>query len=206
MMVSTANTNRAHPGEEEAMTVLNASPSDRPATSRPQRGEAVDYYWRYIDRVSSEDVLSELATQRDEMRAFFRTISEDASHHRYAPDKWSIKQVVAHLIDCERLFVFRAFWFARCLDLPLPSFDQDVASRHDAAEERSWNSLAQEFDEVRAATLSFFRQLPAEAWLRRGVASGNEFSVRAFAFIAAGHVTHHAILLRERYLGPSPAA
>jgi hypothetical protein len=182
------------------MTVTPAAPAAAHPFSRPERDEAADYYWRYIDRVPSNDVLAVLEAQRAEMRELFGRIDEQMSAHRYGPDKWSIKQVLAHVIDCERLFVFRAFWFARGFDSPLPSFDQHTASREDGAEARSWATLVQEFDEVRAATLSFFRHLPPEAWTRRGIASDNPFSVRALAFLGAGHVTHHAIILRERYL------
>jgi hypothetical protein len=128
------------------------------------------------------------------------SISDDESLHRYAPDKWTIRQVVNHLNDAERLFVFRAFWFARGFDSPLPSFEPDVAVSMTAADARSWSSHVDEFRAVRAATLPFFETLPAEAWARRGVASGNTFTVRALAYIAAGHVTHHGRILRTHYL------
>jgi hypothetical protein len=125
---------------------------------------------------------------------------EDQSQVRYASDKWSIRQVLSHINDTERLFVFRALWFARALDEPLPSFDQNVAIASAGADERSWRSHVDEFRAIRTATLSFFRHLPAEAWMRRGTASGNPFTVRALAYITAGHVTHHSRILRERYL------
>jgi hypothetical protein len=103
------------------------------------------------------------------------------------------------------MFVFRAFWFARGLDAPLPSFDQDVAVAAAGSEARTWSSLIDEFQAVRGSTLSFFQTLPAEAWSRRGIASGSPFTVRALAFITAGHVTHHMRIVRERYLaGSSP--
>ena len=98
------------------------------------------------------------------------------------------------------MFAFRALWFARALPEPLPSFDQDIAIARAAADERSWSSHIEEFRGVRAATLALFQHLPTEAWARRGVASGNPFTVRALAFITAGHVAHHLRLLRERYL------
>jgi hypothetical protein len=129
-----------------------------------------------------------------------RPITETQSLYRYAPDKWSIRGVLSHLNDCERLFVSRAFWFARGFDSPLPSFDDKVAAAAAGADARSWASHVEEFRAVRTATLAFFRHLPPEAWARRGMASGNPFTVRALAFIAAGHVTHHSRILRERYL------
>jgi hypothetical protein len=102
--------------------------------------------------------------------------------------------------DTERLFVFRAMWFARGFDSPLPSFDQEVAVSTAGADERPLRSHVEEFRAIRAATLAFFRNLPAAAWSRRGVASDNPFTVRALAYIAAGHVAHHNRVLREHYL------
>ena len=170
-------------------------------TTRPDRTEAAEYYFTYIDRVpDGVDVCGILERQLPETLALLRGISDDRSLHRYAPDKWSIREVVGHLSDTERLFVFRAFWFARGFDSPLPSFDQNVAMGASHADERSWSSHIEDLENVRAATLSFFRGLPDDAWMRRGFASGNPFTVRALAYLAAGHVTHHTTILRERYL------
>jgi hypothetical protein len=113
---------------------------------------------------------------------------------------------VSHLYDTERLFVFRAFWFARGFDSPLPSFDQNVAVSTAGADERPWRSHVDEFRAVRAATLAIFQELPADAWTRRGVASGNPFTVRALAYLSAGHVSHHTRILRERYLQQASGA
>lgn len=168
----------------------------------PEQHEAPEYYFKYINLVPRSDVRDVLAAQVAETLSLVDSISEEQSKHRYAPDKWTIRQVLGHINDAERLFVFRALWFARGFDSPLPSFDQNVAARHNAADERSWRSLVDEFREIRASTLSFFRHLPPDAWLRRGVASGHEFTVRALAYIAAGHVIHHAAILRQRYLTP----
>jgi uncharacterized damage-inducible protein DinB len=126
-------------------------------------------------------------------------ISEERSLHRYAAGKWSIREVVGHLNDTERLFVFRAFWFARGFDTPLPSFDQNIAVGAAGADARTLRSHVEEFQAVRAATLSFFDNLPDDAWARRGVASDNPFTVKALAYIGAGHVAHHLSILRERY-------
>lgn len=171
-----------------------------PVAIRPARGEAAEYYFKYIDLVPEGDIGAILEAQRGEALAFFRRIPEERSRHRYAADKWSISEVVAHLNDCERLFAFRAFWFARGFDSPLPSFDQDVAMAHAAAEARPFSSHVEEFDSVRGATVDVCRHLPPEAWQRRGIASDNPFTVRALAFIAAGHVIHHTRILEERYL------
>ena len=169
-------------------------------TAAPDRTEAAEYYFRYIDLVPAGDICDQLVAQGKKTLALLRGIDAERSLFRYAPDKWSIREVLNHLNDTERLFAFRAFWFARGFDSPLPSFDQDVAAASAAADERSWISLVEEFAAVRAATVTFFQTLPAEAWTRRGIASGNPFSVRALAFLSAGHVTHHVAILRERYL------
>ena len=166
----------------------------------PDRTEAADYYFTYIDQVGDGDIRQILEAQSGEALAFLRGISDERARHRYAPGKWSIRQVVSHLNDTERAFAFRALWFARGFDSPLPSFDQNIAIAGAGADSRSWESHLQEFDAVRAATLALFRNLPEEAWSRQGIASGNTFSVRALAYIAAGHVTHHLRIVRERYL------
>jgi hypothetical protein len=146
------------------------------------------------------DICGVLAAQLEQTLGLLRGISEDQSLYRYAPEKWSMRQLLSHVNDAERLFVFRAFWFARGFDSPLPSFDQNIAVAAACADHRSWSRHVEEFRAVRTATLSFFQGLPPEAWERRGTASDNPFSVRALAYIAAGHVIHHSALLRERYL------
>jgi hypothetical protein len=166
----------------------------------PDRTEAAEYYFTYIDKVSGGNICDILDAQSGETLALLGGISEEQSLHRYAPDKWSIRQVVSHINDTERAFVFRALWFARGFDTPLPSFDQNVAIAAADADARPLRSHADEFRTVRAATLVLFRNLPAEAWMKRGVASGNTFTVRALAYISAGHVAHHNAILRERYL------
>ncbi|MCR4339297.1 MAG: DinB family protein [Gemmatimonadaceae bacterium] len=168
--------------------------------SAPDRTEFADYYLTYVEKVAGNDVMQLLEAQLSEVLPILAGVSEERSLHRYAPDKWSIRQVVSHMNDTERLFSFRAFWFARGLTDPLPSFDQDDAVAVAGAEDRSWSSHLEELEAVRGATLTLFRNLPEEAWMRRGVASGNPFTVRALAYICAGHVAHHVTVLQERYL------
>jgi hypothetical protein len=167
---------------------------------RPDRTEAAEYYFTYIDQVPTGDIVAILDTQSSETLTLLQGISEERSLHRYAPGKWSLREVVSHMNDTERAFVFRALWFARGFDSPLPSYDQNIAISGAQADERAWFTHVDEFRAIRAATLAFFRHLPAEAWTRRGVASGNPFTVRALAYITAGHVAHHARIIRERYL------
>ena len=166
----------------------------------PDRTEAAPYYFTYIDLIHSADILAVLATQLDETLPFLRGISEEHSLHAYAPGKWTIRQVLSHINDTERVFQCRAFWFARGFDSPLPSFDQNTCAAAARANDLSWATHIDEFRTVRSATLSFFQNLPAEAWMRSGVASDNPFSVRALAYMAAGHLVHHTAILQERYL------
>jgi hypothetical protein len=167
---------------------------------RPAPNEAAPYYFGYINRVSGNDILRTLQSQLDEILPFLRGITEEKSLYRYAPEKWSIRQMWGHVNDTERVFVMRALWFARKFETALPSFDQEIAVANANSDEVPWARHVEEFREIRLATISFFRNLPEEAWTRTGTASGNPFSVRACAFIVAGHVTHHAGVLHEKYL------
>jgi hypothetical protein len=168
----------------------------------PERTEAAEYYFTYIDRIASGDILGTLQTQLDETMAFLRAISEEKSLHRYAPGKWTIREALNHVTDTERAFGFRALWFARGFDTPLPSYDQNIAAAGARANDYSWSSHIEDFRAVRQATLTFFRNLPDDAWMRSGIASGNPFTVRALAYITAGHAAHHIAIVRERYLAP----
>ncbi len=167
---------------------------------RPESNEAAPYYFRYIDRISSDDILPVLDIQLSETLAFLSDVSEEKSLHRYAPEKWTIREVLSHINDCERVFLFRAFWFARGFEEPLPSYDQNISIQEAGANEVLWASHLKEFQWIRLATLSFFRNLPSDAWLRRGIASDNSFTVRSLAYILAGHVSHHTAIIQERYL------
>jgi DinB superfamily len=166
----------------------------------PERTEAAEYYFKYIGRITSNDITSVLETQADETAAFLRGISEEKSLYRYAPGKWSIRQAWNHVNDSERAFIFRALWFARGFESPLPSYDQEIAVAAAGADEVPWARHVEEFRQIRLGTVAFFRNLPAEAWKRSGTASGNLFTVRALAYIVAGHTVHHMAILRERYL------
>lgn len=169
-------------------------------TRRPGRDEASEYYFGYIDQVPGSLVLPVLEAQLAESLQLFERISDQQSLRRYAPDKWTIREAVSHVTDAERVFVSRAFWFARGFDSPLPSFDQHVAVTNAGANDLPWRAHVEDFRAVRTATLTFFRGLPPAAWDRRGIASENPFTVRALAYMTAGHTAHHNRILRERYL------
>jgi hypothetical protein len=168
--------------------------------SRPERTEAAAYYFTYIDRIQQDDIVGVMERQLEDVGKILASISEEKSLCRYAPEKWSIRQVLSHLNDAERAFAFRALWFGRDFHEPLASFDQNVSVNVARADEYSWASHLEEFRDIRRATLALFRKLPGEAWGRRGVASGNPVTVRALAYIIAGHVSHHLAILQERYL------
>jgi DinB superfamily len=166
---------------------------------RPDETEAAAYYFTYIDQVTGDDALGTLESQLQPVLAWSAGITEERSLYRYAPGKWSFREALNHITDTERAFAFRALWFARGFDTPLPGYDQDIAAAGAKADQFSWAAHVEEFRHVRLSTISFFRNLPAEAWSKRGIASGNPFTVRALAFITAGHLAHHMKVLRERY-------
>lgn len=169
-------------------------------TGRPQSSEAAPYYFNYINQVSGADPVEAIAGQLDQSAAFLSAISEERSLYRYAPDKWSIRQLLNHVSDTERALAFRALWFARGFDAPLPSYDQNIAASAAAADTVAWAAHVEEFRRVRLSTISLFQNMPDAGWSRSGIASDNHFSVRALAYIIAGHLTHHLAVLRERYM------
>ena len=168
--------------------------------TRPQTTEAASYYFKYIDLITSDEIVPAMKDQFGQTVRFLEGISEQQSQNSYAPGKWTIREVLNHVNDGERLFLSRAFWFARGFQDAMPSFEQDIAVKFAKANETSWASLVEEFKTVRAATISFFDNLPDEAWSRSGIASDNPVTVRAIAYIIAGHVAHHVNVLNEKYL------
>lgn len=172
---------------------------------RPATAETAHYYFTYIDQVEGEEPLAVMESQLDEAMALFAGISEEVSRHRYAPEKWSIREALNHVTDTERAFAFRALWFARGFDTPLPGYDQEIAAAGAAAGNIAWSAHVEEFRNVRRSTIDLFRNLPPEAWMRRGIASDNPFTVRSLAWIIPGHAAHHLRILRERYLPPGSA-
>src|SRR6266446_3985126 len=173
--------------------------------SRPQAGEYNPYYDRYISLVGSDDIVKLLEQQAPQTAAHFKTADAKADY-RYAPGKWSVKEVLGHVNDTERIMAYRALRIARGDQTPLAGFEQDDYVRGGNFAERTLANLAQEFGLVRAATIALFRSLQKDAWQRRGVANKNEVSVRALAFIVAGHALHHRLILEERYFPAIPRA
>jgi uncharacterized damage-inducible protein DinB len=168
--------------------------------ARPAINEYSSYYGTYIDKVTEDGLIEILDRQHDTTMSLLRSITEAQGDHRYAPGKWSVKEVIGHLIDSERIFTYRALRFARGDATPLPGFEQDDYVPAGKFGQRSMLDLATEYHHVRQASLVLFRSLDEEALARRGIASGVEVSVRALAYIVAGHERHHVEILRTRYL------
>jgi hypothetical protein len=168
---------------------------------RPEPGEYAPYFERYISKVPDGDILTLLASQIGDTTRLLAGLSDQQARRRYAPGKWSVKEVVGHLADTERVLSYRALRFARGDTTPLPGFDENVLVANAGFDARPLADLLAEFDLVRRATLALFRSLDAEAARRRGVANENTVSVRALAYIIAGHERHHREILVERYLG-----
>jgi hypothetical protein len=168
--------------------------------NRPTESEYAPYYQSYIDQVSESDILPVLRAQMDELDVLLGRVEPPQETFRYAEGKWSIREIVGHLIDGERVFGYRAFCIARGEQQNLPGFDQDdymVTSHYDQIE---LEDLLSELRLIRLGNIAMFRTLDEEAWSRLGLANNNSVSVRALAFTMAGHVRHHMNVLRERYL------
>ncbi len=167
---------------------------------RPDSTEYAAYFGKYISLVPDDNIITTLSDQLDSSLKFLRGLDESQGELRYAPDKWSIKEVVGHLIDAERIFAYRALRFARNDRTPLPGFDENSFVSNAGFGARQLSDLVDEFGVVRKANLYMFGNLEGEAWLRRGKSNENEISVRALAYITAGHELHHMGIIRSRYL------
>lgn len=170
------------------------------APSKPQANEYAEYYGRYVSLVPEGDVVDTLSTQMGETLALLRSIPEERAGYAYEPGKWTIRQLVGHVIDGERIFAYRALAIARGDRANLPSMEQDEYMEHANFDARTLASLCEEYEHVRRANVLMMRNFDAEAWARRGVASDNEVTVLALAHIIAGHELHHLNVLRARYL------
>ncbi|MBX3146231.1 MAG: DinB family protein [Gemmatimonadales bacterium] len=174
-----------------------------PRYDRPAADEYAPYYERYVAKVGSGDLLSLLASQTTAVNALLQTVTDERAATAYAPDKWTIKEVVGHLIDAERVFSYRALTFARLDQNPLPAFDENAWVPPARFNERLFVTLVDEWLLVRNATIALLAGLPDDAPTRRGTASGHEVSVRALAYIIYGHLAHHLEILKTRYLSPA---
>lgn len=169
-------------------------------TRRPEPDEYAPYYETYLARIPAGDLLATLEREEARLLATIRAVPPDRETHAYAPGKWTIRELVGHVIDAERVFALRALWFARGADTPLPGFEENRWARTSNAAERALSLLGEELVAVRRASVALLRGLDGPALDRRGVANGVEFTVRAAAWIIAGHALHHRIVLEERYV------
>ena len=171
-----------------------------PLIAPPEAAEYAPSYGRYISLVGGNDIVRTLETQGNETMALLGGLTEQQGDYRYAPEKWSIKEVVGHFTDTERIFAYRALRIARSDQTPIEGFEQDDYVRAARFGDRALAGLIDEFASVRRASLLLFQNLDGEAWMRRGVANKLEISVRAVAYVIAGHELHHRKILQERYL------
>jgi len=169
------------------------------AIGRPEPTEHSGYAKGYVGLVDELDIIAALEAQRQDTLNLLRTLGETKAEYRYAPEKWSIKELVGHIDDTERVFVFRAFHFARNIPGSIPGFDQDVAANHAPYPSIPFAAIIDEYDCIRRATLHLFQNLDRDAWMRRGIANQSEVTVRALAYITLGHERHHRAILKERY-------
>ena len=179
-----------------------SSETDQPIHA-PRETEYAPYYGRYISLVPRTDIIGVLQKQQEDTESL-RGLSDEEACFRYSPDKWSIKQVLGHVIDTERIFAYRALRIARGDKTPIEGFEQDDYVRNAPFERISMTELMNEYAAVRTSTISLFRHFAPEAWTRIGTASGKEVSVRALAYMIAGHELHHRKVLKEKYF-PSMA-
>lgn len=166
--------------------------------NKPEQDEYAEYYSRYISLVEG-DVLPMLDGQPAELRAMFATLPEEKGTYKYADDKWTLKEVLSHLIDGERFFAYRMLRISRGDKTPIEGFEQDDYIENSNANNRSFAELLDEFDLQRRSNMLFVRNLSDEATKRLGTASGYTVSVRALVYMMAGHVCHHVNILKERY-------
>jgi hypothetical protein len=183
------------------VTTSGGSGIETDPLGRPGADEYAPYYAGYVGAVPDGEILILLRDQLAETEALLREFRGDRGDHRYAPGKWSVKEVVGHLADTERIFAYRALRFARGDRTPLPGYEQDDFVRGGNFSARPLPEIAGELRSVRMASITLFAGLSAEALMRRGPANNVEFSVRALAWIIAGHERHHARVLREKYGG-----
>jgi DinB family protein len=173
---------------------------------RPEPGEYPEYYGKYIEKVPSTDVVGILEAQRLHMSQLFAGRTERDGNFRYALGKWTVKEVLGHITDAERIFTYRALRIARGDQTPLASFEQDDYVKSGGFAARTLGDLVEEFGAVRSASIALFRSFNEDAWSRRGVASEKQVTVRALGFITAGHQIHHRMVLEEQYFPAIPRA
>jgi hypothetical protein len=167
---------------------------------RPDTAELPEYQIAYISKVTGDDIMTFFRQQLEAASNTFRIIAEAKGNYRYAPDKWTVKELIGHVIDSERVFAYRALSLSRNDSTALPGFDQDPWARHANHGSVPMKELADEFESVRRSSIHLFRHLDPAAWKRRGTANNNPITVHALAYLIGGHTEHHLEILESRYL------
>ncbi|MBS1842515.1 MAG: DinB family protein [Acidobacteria bacterium] len=178
----------------------------RAPVRRPQPDEYPSFFEKYVSLIQSDDIVGTLEAQRVQMVQLLGARSEREGNFRYAPGKWSVKEIIGHLSDAERIFAYRALRIARGDETPLSAFEQDDYIVTGKFNERTLADLAAEFLSVRMATMTMVQSFTEEAWGRRGTASEHPVTVRAMGYVIAGHEMHHRKILDERYFPAIPRA
>ncbi|MGC2238906.1 MAG: DinB family protein [Pyrinomonadaceae bacterium] len=168
--------------------------------NRPEKDEYNEYYETYASLVPEAEIVPALESQIADVQNIFGEIAEEKGAFAYAEGKWTIKELLGHLIDTEKIFAYRALRIARADKTPIEGFEQDGYIENGNFNSRNLSDLTEEFMLLRRTNLYFFKNMDDEAWRRTGTASGFPFSVRALAYISAGHVRHHLNILKTRYL------
>lgn len=168
--------------------------------NRPEKTEYDPYYERYVSLVADGDIIGTLGAQSTHLQDIFTGLREEKGEFRYADGKWSIKELLGHLIDGERMFAYRLFRISRGDETPIEGFEQDGYIENAHSNERSFADILEEFSLLRRANMILFKNLDDAAWSRIGTANNVQVSVRALIYIMAGHIEHHLTILRERYL------
>ncbi|KAA3621037.1 MAG: DinB family protein [Bacteroidetes bacterium] len=167
---------------------------------RPAANDYAPFYEPYVSKIESDDILSTLENTLEENLAFLKAIPAEKWDFSYADGKWTIKEILVHLLDAERIFASRAIRIARHDRTPLPGFDQDAYAPYMEANSRSIDSILEEYEAVRKSTITLYRNFNDKMWFRHGLASGTSVTTLALAYIIAGHEAHHFKVMRERYL------
>lgn len=168
---------------------------------RPKTNEFAPYYNTYISKVEGDGAMSMLESQPAELRSMLGELDEERGSYAYAEGKWTLKELLSHIIDGERIFSYRILRISRGDETPIEGFEQDDYITNSNANNRPLDDLISEFELERKANMLMFRNISDEGSRRMGTASGVGVSVRALVYIAAGHFAHHAAILQERYLG-----
>lgn len=168
--------------------------------SPPLTTEFAPYYAGYLALITEPDILAMLEAQIDDLERMIQAVPPERETYRYAPGKWSIREVVGHLIDADRVFGYRAFCISRGEKAALPSYDENEYVAKSGYHDRTLQDLLAEFTQVRQSNLAFFLRLTDDQWMQMGIANHNPVSVRAIAFITAGHLRHHLNVLQKSYV------